>query len=362
MIADNVSNNDLEQVEIVGDYSEETVAVKQYTISGYGADFDVEGLVRRLDRGDIEIPEFQRTYVWNQKRASRFVESLLMGLPVPGIFLYRDKGSQTLRVIDGQQRLLSLQAFYSGKFPGSQRKFKLKGLGQNSRFEGHAYEELQAQDRRRLNDSIIHASIIQQEAPDDDGTSQYTLFERLNTTSTPLYPQEIRAAIYWGSFNNFILALNENESWKTLYGNKSARKRDEELILRFLALYFRSDQYQPPMKSFLNQFMSENREMELYDESTMRDVFNLTVNVILEKLGEKAFKPRRALNAALQDSLMIAIARRLKEGRINADITDQYMSLTQNEEFGELIDSQTSHLDNVRRRIQLATETFASVE
>ena len=110
MLAEDVVTDDMEtEIEIVGDYAEETADVKQYTISGYGADFDVEGLVRRLNRGDIEIPEFQRTFVWNQTRASRFVESLLMGLPVPGIFLYRDKGSQTLRVIDGQQRLLSLQ-------------------------------------------------------------------------------------------------------------------------------------------------------------------------------------------------------------------------------------------------------------
>ena len=361
MIADNVINDETEQeVPIEGNYPEETVAVKQYTISGYGADFDVEGLVRRLDRGDIEIPEFQRTYVWNPKRASRFVESLLMGLPVPGIFLYRDKGSQTLRVIDGQQRLISLKSYYSGKFPDSDREFSLTGL--DSRFEGYAYTDLPAQDRRRLNDSIIHASIIQQEAPDDDGTSQFALFERLNTTSTPLSPQEIRAAIYSGSFNNFIIALNENPSWRALFGNKSTRKRDEELILRFLALYFCFNQYQPPMKSFLNQFMSENREMEQYDESTMREVFQDTASVILEKLGDKAFKPRGALNAAVQDSLMIAIARRLEKGVINADITEEYKSLMQDAEFRDLIYSQTSHLENVRRRIQLATEAFASVE
>lgn len=360
MIADIVSDTGIEEVEIEATYADETVMVKQYTISGYGADFDVEGLVRRLDRGDVEIPEFQRTYVWNQKRASRFVESLLMGLPVPGVFLYRDKGSQTLRVIDGQQRLLSLKAYYSGTFPGSDREFRLTGL--DSRFEGYAYQDLPAQDRRRLNDSIIHASIIQQEAPDDDGTSQFTLFERLNTTSTPLSPQEIRAAIYRGSFNNFITALNENASWRALFGNKSARKRDEELILRFLALFFSLDQYQPPMKSFLNQFMSKHRKMEQIDESTMRKVFEATAGVILEKLGEKAFKPRRALNAAVQDSLMIAIARRLEQGAINADITEEYKSLMRNGEFRDLVYSQTSHLENVHRRIHLATESFASVE
>jgi len=109
MIAENVINENTEmEVQIEADYPEETVDVKQYSITGYGVDYDVEGIVKRYKRGDIEIPKFQRTYVWPVKRASRFIESLLMGLPVPGIFLYREKGSQKLRVIDGQQRLMTL--------------------------------------------------------------------------------------------------------------------------------------------------------------------------------------------------------------------------------------------------------------
>lgn len=355
MIAENVVHEDTEmEEEIEGDYPNEAVGAKQYTISGYGADYDVEGIVRRLQREDIEIPEFQRAFVWSQNKASRFIESLLMGLPVPGIFLYREKGSQILRVIDGQQRLMSLQYYFEGKFKDSKRTFALQSL--DSRFNGLAYDDLPDEDRRRLNDSIIHASIIQQEEPDDDGSSQYSIFERINTTSTPLSPQEIRSAIYGGPFNDFILELNEFGAWRTLFGNRSTRKRDEELILRFLALYFCFDRYQPPMKSFLNEFMNENTDMEIYDKTAMCKVFQDTARVILDKLGNKAFKPRRALNAAVQDSLMIGIARRLKTGRISTGITKEYEKLMQNEEFGDLIYSQTSHLENVRRRIQMATE------
>ena len=361
MIVDNAINDEIEQeVPIEGYDRKETIPVKQYSITGYGADYDVEGIVRRLQREDIKIPEFQRAFVWSKSKASRFIESLLMGLPVPGIFLYREKGSQKLRVIDGQQRLMSLQYYFEGTFKDTTSKFTLQSL--DSRFNGLAYNDLPDEDRRRLNDSIIHASIIQQEAPDDNGSSQYSIFERLNTTSTPLSSQEIRSAIYGGQFNDLILELNDYDAWRTLFGNRSTRKRDEELVLRFLALYFRFDEYQPPMKSFLNQFMSDNRDMEIYEEPVMCDVFQETVKVILEKLGDRAFKPRRALNAAVQDSLMIAIARRLEKGAINADITAKYESLMQNEEFRDLIYSQTSHLDNVRRRIQLATDAFASAE
>lgn len=361
MIAFDVSNIELEEeVAIESDYSQESVPVNKYTITGYGADYDVEGIVNRLRRGDIEIPEFQRAFVWSQSKASRFIESLLMGLPVPGIFLYRDKGSQKLRVIDGQQRLMSLQFYFDGKFRDSNREFTLNLL--DSSFDGLAYRSLPDEDRRLLNDSIIHASIIQQEAPDDNGSSQYSIFERLNTTSTPLSSQEIRSAIYGGKFNDLILKLNEFEDWRTLFGKRSTRKRDEELVLRFLALYFCFDKYKPPMKSFLNQFMSEHKDMEIDKKPEMLKVFQDTARVILEKLGEKAFKPRRALNAAVQDSLMIGVARRLDRGPIRGEIIEEYESLMQNREFGDLIYSQTSHLENVRRRIQLATDAFATVE
>lgn len=349
-----------EDVAIEWDSTDEIVDVRHYTISGYGADFDVEGLVRRLERGDIEIPAFQRTFVWNKRRASRFVESLLIGLPVPGIFLYRDKGSQTLRVIDGQQRLLSLLAYYSGKFPGSDREFKLMGL--QSQFDGYAFADLPAQDRRRLNDSIIHASIIQQEAPDDDGSSQFALFERLNTTSTPLSPQEIRSAIYGGKFNELLVELNDHPDWRILFGKPHRRKRDQELILRFLALYHDSAVYSPTMKGFLNAHMINNRNLEKYSANDNRNLFHSTVSTIREKLGRDAFKPERALNAALMDALMVGIARRLEKGSIIAAIQSEYDELLKDEKFRASIFAGTSQSENVRTRIRLATEAFSSVE
>lgn len=95
---------------------DDTVVPERYDITSFGADYDVEGLVRRLQRGDIFIPSFQRNYVWNQSLASRFIESLLLGLPIPGIFLARETESNKLIVIDGQQRLRTLQFFYDGFF------------------------------------------------------------------------------------------------------------------------------------------------------------------------------------------------------------------------------------------------------
>src|SRR5262249_8906843 len=98
--------------ESIGE-SEETVPFK-YSITSYGTDYPVDGLVKRVGSGDIIIPTFQRGYVWSLREASRFVESLLLGLPVPSIFLSKEPESQKLLVIDGQQRLRTLAYFYEG--------------------------------------------------------------------------------------------------------------------------------------------------------------------------------------------------------------------------------------------------------
>ncbi|MCY3833409.1 MAG: DUF262 domain-containing protein [Chloroflexi bacterium] len=354
--------NHAEEQVIEQDNSEETVGIQEYAVTSYGIDYDVEGYVRRLQSGDIVIPEYQRKYIWNQRRASRFVESLLLDLPVPGIFLYRDRDSEVLSVIDGQQRLQTLRFFYEGKFADSGRDFILSGL--ETRFDGLKYETLDIADRRRLDNSLIRATVIRQDKPDNEATSQYFVFERLNTGGVALSPQEIRAAIYGGKFNELLHELNCDIAWRTLYGKnqEDKRKRDEELILRFLALYFDDSAYSRPMKSFLNKFMKENRGLQKYSRDQIVPTFTDTVNCILDKLGNQAFKPSKSLNAALLDSLMIGIARRLDSKPIKSDIAEDFTGLKRNSEFYELISDTTSAPERVRRRIELATEAFATVE
>lgn len=359
MIADlNIELADEETV-LDAEYENETVSVEEYIISGYGADFDVFGLVRRLNQKDIEVPDFQRSYVWNRQKASRFIESLLMGLPVPGIFLYRELGSQKLQVIDGQQRLLSLQYYYRGCFPGIDQVFTLKGLG--SRFDGFAYDDLPEESRRKLDDSIIHASIIHQLAPDDNGSSRYSIFERLNTSSTPLTPQEIRSAIFGGELDTLLADLNENDAWRKLFGKVSARMRDQELILRFLALYYDTDNYRSPMKSFLNNFMSRNRHLTILPKNEVRWRFEKTVESILDNIGERAFRPYSSqVNAAVADSIMVGVARAIEKDTLCSDLRSAYDNLSRNSAYAEAVASGTSQLANVRTRLNLATDAFAN--
>ncbi len=351
-----------DDIKIEADNSDETVGIKEYMVTSYGIDYDVEGYVRRLQNGDIAIPEYQRKYIWDQKRASRFIESLLLNLPVPGIFLYRDKESEIQLVVDGQQRLRSLKYFYEGKFGDSERPFKLTGL--ETRFDGQTYDELDIVDRRRLDNSLIRATVMRQDEPDDEATCQYFVFERLNTGGVALSSQEIRAAIYGGAFNKLLHKLNENNAWRDLFGKKipDKRFRDEELILRFFALYFDGEDYSPPMKGFLNRFMKSNRNLQVYARDQIVPLFEKTVDTILDKLGSDAFKPTKSLNAAMLDSIMIGIARRQDSKAINSEIRDEFETLRGNGEYQQLISDTTSAPDRVRLRIELATNAFATVE
>ncbi len=345
----------------LGDDSDEVIPFK-YSITSYGADYPVDSLFKRIDDGSIYVPPFQRGFVWTLKQASRFIESLLLGLPVPGIFLAKEQETQKLLVIDGQQRLRTLQYFYNGIFADSGREFALKGV--QTQFNGVIYKLLPDEDRRRLDDSIIHATIVKQDEPSEDDSSIYHIFERLNTGGIRLQPQEIRACIYHGEFSDLLKRLNENKSWRAILGPANKNLRDQELILRFLALYFSAEKYKRPMKAFLNSYMGKNRHLKFQSEEELCQAFVRTIEVAHKCLGSKAFRPKRALNAAVFDAVMVGIARRLARGNIlNCETLEaRYQNLLSNDNFLTACQTQTSDDEKVNRRVKLATNAFTDVE
>lgn len=331
----------------------------RYQVSSYGADYPVDGLVKRLRRGDIDVPKFQREFVWPLPQASRFIESLLLGLPVPAIFLSKESDTQKLMVIDGQQRLKSLLFFYDGILRG--KEFKLNGVTRE--FEGLSYKALEEEDRRRLDDSILHAIIIKQEDPGNDDSSVYMVFERLNTTSTALSPQEIRACVYHGLFNDYLTAANRNRDWRDIFGKQSARQKDCELLLRFFALFYKLDSYKRPMKLFLNEFMAENRQLKRYGETTLNGVLEPTMEIVNQAIGREAFRPQHALNASVTDAILVGVARRLQRGPVtNRDALKAALDpVLKDDRFADLYTVGTTNPEKVRARIEKVTGALQSV-
>jgi hypothetical protein len=333
----------------------------KYSITSYGADYPVDSLVKRISMDDILIPKFQRGYVWSLKEASRFVESLLLGLPVPSIFLSREPETQKLLVIDGQQRLSSLRYFYDGIWPSTRKEFALKGLA--SKFEGATYKSLAGDDRRRLDDSIVHAIVVKQDEPSDDSSSIYHIFERLNTSGVSLTPQEIRTAIHHGEFSDLLKELNAVDHWRAVYGPVNKLMRDQELILRFLALYYDAEQYSRPMKGFLNSFMGRNKHLTVLSGEDMRSAFTPAIEVIHKSIGKRAFRLARVLNAAVFDAVMVGIARRLRRGAIpDLDMLKQrYTTLLESPGFLAVAERATADEESVSKRLDLATAAFVDV-
>jgi Protein of unknown function DUF262 len=345
--------------DVVDETTDEVIPFR-YSITSYGADYTVDSLVKRLEQEVILTPKFQRSYVWSITRASRFIESLLLGLPVPGIFLPREVDTAKMLIIDGEQRLRTLQFFYAGIFQG--REFKLVDV--QAQFEGSTYKTLEEGDRLRLDDSIIHATVVKQDEPSGDQSSIYQIFERLNTGGMQLQPQEIRACIFHGPFNELLHELNEYPSWRKIYGAPSARLKDQELLLRYFALYFWLDKYERPMKEFLNAYMGANRNFKLQSSKILRSKFRTVIDEIRNSIGEKAFRPERALNAAVFDAVMVGLSKRLNQGGIEnkQDLVKRYSELTNNEKFLEVCKAGSSDAANVTKRIQLATEAFESLK
>ena len=334
----------------------------KYELVTYPADFTLEGLVRKFQRGQITIPGFQRKFVWSLRQSTRLIESFLLGLPVPALFFFVEPNGSKFIVIDGQQRLLSVVYFFKGVFGpaenGNLRSFALRGLHPRSPWLDKTYEDLRESDPiafTRLNDAVLRAFVVRQLDPSDT-TSAYHLFERLNTGGTHLVSQEIRNCVYSGSFNDLLGRLNRDPDWRRVFGkpNEDKRQRDVELVLRFLALREDASSYRKPMKDFLSDFMSHHRRDDTDRLDAAGNLFHRTMRAVLDTLGEKPFHITAGFNAAVFDAVTTAFSKHL-DG-IPEDVRRRYADLVADHGFLQTVNTGTTDEAVVARRLRLAEE------
>lgn len=340
-----------------------SAAPAKHNITAYGADLSVENLCRMQETGEIIVPSFQRIFVWSLEQSSRFIESLLLDWPVPGIFLAHDAESDKLLVIDGQQRLKSLLFFRQGIFylPNNRGPIPFALTGVSPEFDGVTYSDLWVNDQENLDSYLFHATVIGKSYPEKDDTSIYHIFERLNTGGVPLQPQEVRAALYHGKLMDAIREINQHPSWRKIYGDLDIHQKDQELILRFLAFAFPDDEYQSPLKEYLNRFASNWRNppdsiLEKY-ASAFKQVSDLWWNA----LGDNAFRPNRKLNAAVFDSMAVGLAKRIElfDVPYPAEIANAYHELMQDPGYLGAAGQWTSSENAVTVRIEKAISRLA---
>lgn len=320
-------------------------------------DFSISTLVDYLKSGAVFIPDFQRKYVWNRGQASRLIESLIIQCPIPVIYLNQEK-DESLSVIDGNQRLTSIKLFIEDGF-------ELQGLTAYPELEGNLFSSLDARFRRHiLNRTLRCITILKETHPQ----IKIDVFERINTGAVQLNPQEVRHGVYHGPLFTMIDEVSDEKVWKELTGIKNdTRMKNNELILRAFALSFSSTPYKKPLKKFLNNFSSENQNIEPSLALEWRSRFLRALNCINKLFGKKAFRilnenlePQvRNFNSALFDALIVGfMTSRFNQELVNElsgrelnDFLVNFQRVTSEERFNESITSGTSATQLVHYRI-----------
>ena len=360
------SNNHIEEIqsEIDDDYSDDSL----FNISSWGADLSFRELISMYEEDELIKPELQRKYVWDKVEASRFIESILLGLPVPSIFLAQS-GSQKL-IVDGYQRIMTVYDYMRGIFSTDKKVFRLSNSEKiNARWRNKAFSELSTDDQRKIKSTTIHAIIFEQKKPENDGTSLYQVFERINTSGRTLTPQEIRNCVYQGSFNTMLFRINENKTWRELFGTEEAdsRMRDLEYILRFFTMktgdILDTESRQISLKKALNDFMKTHKEDCPSDIQQFKNEFDTTIQLVYDLIGKDAFKNytrskfSKKFHPAIFDAIMVAVFLIHKQG-ISLDVVseEKHIALLQNPGFKEATSKRTTDVENIRKRISLAAE------
>lgn len=358
------------QSEIDDDYSDDSL----FNISSWGADLSFRELISMYEEDELVKPELQRKYVWDKVEASRFIESILLGLPVPSVFLAQS-GSQKL-IVDGYQRIMTVYDYMRGVFSTDKKVFRLSNSEKiNARWRNKAFSELSTDDQRKIKSTTIHAIIFEQKKPENDGTSLYQVFERINTSGRTLTPQEIRNCVYQGSFNTMLFEINENKTWRELFGTEEAdsRMRDLEYILRFFTMktgdILDTESKQISLKKALNNFMKTHKEDSPADIQRFKDEFDTTVQLVYDHIGKDAFrnytrgKFSKKFHPAIFDAIMVAVFLIHKQGIPLDDVSEEkHIALLENPGFKEATSKRTTDVENIRKRIFLAGEMLFGVD
>ena len=337
----------------------DTYSLEDRKVLTQSYDLSISTLFEQFDSCSIEVPKFQREYVWDNRRASRLIESLLLNIPIPVLYMVEKEDSKW-EVIDGQQRIRSVVRYLKNEFALS----SLEVLDEYNRLRFH---QLPSKIQRHLKTRMMRAVLISAESSPD---MKFEVFERLNVGSVKLAEQELRNSIYRGPFNSLLRDQVKNEDVRWLLGSKAPRKRmrDEEFLLRFFAVDSDPSGYKPPLKKYLNDFMKRVRfaDADQLEEMTRRlHEGILRIRTLVGEHGPKPLTPdgevKEVFNGPLIESLLVVLV------RADWDIVDlDYLRkelkvlLTTDESFVAALEKATADRAAFRVRIQKVMEAVVA--
>lgn len=369
----------------------DSLEISEYDITATPNDFNVMTIASFIESGSIVLPIFQRNFTWDIKRASKLIESLILGLPVPQTFLYEESKNRFL-ILDGQQRLMSIYFFTKMRFPKASKRADLKKVfmeygripdnilgsgeffdqfdlklpkktsGDNSIFEGLNYQTL-GDYKTSFNLRAIRNVIVKQNEPKNDNSSIYEIFDRLNTGGVTLKGQEIRANLYYSDFYRILYEMNTHLEWRRILqkDDEDIYMRDVELLLRAFALLLEGNSYKPSMSRFLNEF-SQKAKHNYSQEYTnhLKQVFNSFMSS-LSGLPDNAFfgKASKKFSIGTFEAIFSAKCRSVLE---KTDVTispltlEEIESVTSDTEFNRMLREGTTKQQHVKKRLEIAEE------
>jgi len=320
-------------------------------------DFTVSTIQDYIINEHIVIPNFQRGYVWNRVQASRLIESLIIQCPIPVVYLSQNP-DETLSVIDGNQRLTSINLFLNNEFP-------LTGLATYPELEGLTYEELDPRFQRHIINRTIRCIAI---LKDTHPQIKFDVFERLNTGSVKLNSQELRHGIYTSRLMTKVEELASKSLFKKLTSTvNDKRMKGDEIVLRYFTLLERFDDYEKPMSVFLNKYAEDNRNMSENVVNRLAENFTKNLNKCHLLYGDFAFKTfdqtrkRLKANTALFDAQMLSMntlnpTLNQLENINKAFVIEELTGLFDSEDFYSTITKGTTDKRIVKKRVSDYTQ------
>ena len=259
------------------------------------SDRSLAELERLYKEGTLKLDaDWQRGYVWTSKRASRLIESFLIGLPIPVIYLAEDDNYE-YEVIDGMQRLTSVFSFLNNDL-------KLTGLEIMADLNGCHFKDLQKPLQNKLRNSPLRTIVCPQTS---DKNLKYLMFERLNTGGVALNEMEIRNCLYRGKLNDLIKELVQFKEFKECMAQKNIHRRmkDRTLVLRFLAFYQMTySKARKGLKAFFNEFFETYRDPSQEKLNEFSSKFKCAMKAAFTIFGNRGFKlnsTSRSVNASI---------------------------------------------------------------
>jgi hypothetical protein len=281
-------------------------------------DVTVRELVRMAAEGELDrAPEYQRKFRWTAIDESKLIESLLLGLPVPSLFVATNQNG-TWEVVDGLQRLSTIIHFVAEpkvllKSIEKPEALRLEGLEKCPLLNGLSYEDLPTPIRLAMNKRALRVTALSDKS---DLKARFDMFERLNTGGVALTPQEVRACIYRGPFNDLLRELAAEPTFKKLIKLQRTKQDDgtrEELVLKMFAYLNARAQFSGAVTQFLNDYMQN--EGPHFDIEEGRELFADVVERV-HKAARGPFLRSGYANTPLNqvEAVLVAVAELVKSG------------------------------------------------